>query len=184
MRNVSSSFTVGPDRPDNPPARYPREVRWLLPVVFAILACAGGPESDVAGAYVAAMQPVLTENGALAQRFLTEASRVKKKETDGATLEAMLHAELAPQAAALLTKAKAVNPGDPKLDDAHALLVKAWTARSAAYAALEDAWTRGDVLAWDAAMKQNAQAKVDEEAYFTQIDAALAPYELRLEQYP
>ena len=159
-------------------------MRWLLPIGLSILACAGGPESDAAQAYVTAMHPILAENAGLAQRFLSEASRVKKHETDGTQLAELLSRELAPQAETLAAEAKAITPGDPKLNDAHAQLVKAWSARASAYDTMRDAWAHGDLAAWDAAMKQNAQAKLDEEAYFAQVEAALAPYELHLEQYP
>ena len=159
-------------------------MRWLLPIGVFILACAGNPESDAAQAYVATMHPILVENAALAQRFLTEASRVKKKETDGAQLAELLTKELAPKAEALAAEAKAVAPGDPKLDDAHALLVKAWAARATAYGGMKDAWAHGDLAAWDAAMKANTQAKLDEEAYFARVGAVLAPYDLTVDPYP
>lgn len=159
-------------------------MRRLAAIVFFILACAGGPEAEGAEAYVAAMEPALVENSALAQRFLTEASRIKKKETDGSRLAEALSKELAPQADRLAKAVAAVQPDDPKLKDAHARVVKAWSDRAEAYAGLRDAWTHGDLVAWDAAMKKNTQAKLDEEAYFTDVNVYLAEYQLAVEQYP
>jgi hypothetical protein len=77
-----------------------------------------------------------------------------------------------------------VDPAAPALDDAHAILVKAWSDRALAYAAMRDAWTGGDLAAWDAAVKKNTQSKLDEERYFTEVNRYLAAFELRLEQYP
>lgn len=159
-------------------------MRRLAAILFFILACAGGPEAEGAQAYVSAMEPTLVENSALAQRFLTEASRIKKGETDGARLAETLAKELAPKAEALAKAVAAVQPDDPKLKDAHARVVKAWSDRAEAYAGLREAWSRGDVPAWDAAMKKNTQAKLDEELYFTEVNVYLAGYQLAVEQYP
>ncbi len=161
-----------------------RPLARIAALALFILACAGGGEVEPAQAYVTALQPVMTENAALAQRFLTEASRIKKQETDGAALAELLAKELSPAADKLARDAAAVEPNDPRITDAHALLVKAWADRAAAYAAMRDAWAAGDVAAWDAAVKKNTQAKLDEESYFATINALLAPDELVLEQYP
>ena len=148
------------------------------------LACGGNPDADDAAAYVAAMQVPLRDNASLAQRFLTSASMVKKKSTDGPRLAEELARELAPRAEALSQSLAPIDPASPRLDDAHAILVKAWAERAAAYGAMRDAWTAGDVAAWDAAVKRNTQSKLDEERYFAEVNRYLAAYELKLAQYP
>ena len=159
-------------------------VRAVAIIAFLILACAGGGEPDPAAAYVSALEPAMVENAALAQRFLTEASRIKKKETDGAQLAEVIAKELGPKADELSRAAGAVSPLDPRLTEPHAVLVKAWADRAAAYTAMRDAWAAGDLIAWDAAVKKNTQSKLDEERYFTDINAVLAPEGLTLRQYP
>lgn len=156
----------------------------VLAAAFAFLLACGGSEVSPGQEYVAALQPVMVENAALAQRFLTEASHIKKKEVDGAALAEVLAKELTPAAEKLSREAAAVEPHDPKLTDTHAVLVKAWADRAAAYAAMRDAWAAGDVAAWDAAVKRNTQAKLDEERYFAEVNGLLAADELVLEQYP
>lgn len=148
------------------------------------VACGGDPEADGAQAYLAAMAPVISENKGLAQRFLTEASRITKRETDGSQVAEAIAKELAPQAAALAKAVSAIQPTDPKLRDVHAQVEKAWGDRASAYTALGAAWAQGDLAAWDAAMNKNTQAKLEEERYFTEVNAYLGAHQLALEQYP
>lgn len=160
-------------------------MRWIVAIIGLLaLACGASPEADDAAAYVAAVEPVLHDNARLAQRFLTDASLVKKRTTDGSKLAEELAQTLAPEAEALARAAAGVQPSTPALAETHAGLVKAWSDRSAAYAAMRDAWAAGDLAAWDAAVKKNTQSKIDEERYFTEVNRYLAPYELRLDQYP
>ena len=162
-----------------------RGVRYTLAIIGILcLACGASPEADDASAYVAAMQAPLRDNAAMAQRFLTSASMVKKQTTDGSKQAEELARELAPQADALAKAVGAIDPEAPRLDEAHALLVKAWVDRAAAYAAMRDAWSAGDLVAWDAAVKKNTQSKLDEERYFTEVNRYLAEHEFRLLQYP
>ncbi len=161
-----------------------RPLATIILCILWILACTGGGEPHPAAAYVAALEPAMVDNAALAQRFLTEASRIKKKETDGAQLAEVIAKELAPKAEELSRAAGAVSPLDPRLTVTHAVLVKAWADRAAAYGAMRDAWAAGDLIGWDAAVKKNTQSKLDEERYFTDVNALLAPEGLVLRQYP
>ncbi len=193
MRSDSSSFTararISPDpigaRPGDGFGDRGGAVRWIVAIIGVLaLACGSSPEADDAAAYVAAVEPALRDNARLAQRFLTDASLVKRGTTDGGKLAEELARDLAPEASALAKAVAEVHPDTPALSDTHATLVKAWTDRSAAYGAMSDAWAAGDLAAWDAAVKKNTQSKIDEERYFTEVNRYLAAYELRLEQYP
>ena len=130
------------------------------------------------------MRTPLANNAALAQRFLTDASQVKKHETDGGRLAEELSRELAPQADALAKSVAAIEPTEMPLRDAHAIVVRAWSDRAIAYGGMRDAWAAGDLAAWDAAQKKNSQSKLDEERYFTEVNRYLAPYQLSIEQFP
>jgi hypothetical protein len=158
-------------------------VRRFLPLLPLVLACAGGPEAGEAQQYVDAMNPVLAQNGALAQSFLTEASRVKKKEVDGGQLAELLTKELAPHALELSRSVAAITPTEPRLSASHAVLVHSWSERAAAYTALSEAWARGDVTAWDAGVRKNTAAKLEEERYFTEINGVLGEWDLSITQY-
>ncbi len=149
-----------------------------------ILGCSGSPAATEAEGYVDSLAPALAQNGILAQRFLTEASRVKKKEVDGGQLAELLAKELVPQATELAGTVAAVTPVEPRLGAAHAILVKSWSDRAAAYQALSAAWVAGDLSAWDSAQRQNAMSKLDEERYFTAVNAVLGEWQLSLAQYP
>jgi hypothetical protein len=159
-------------------------VRWLGAIVLFSLACGAGPEAEDAQAYVDAMRQPLADNAVLAQRFLTDASEVKKQTMDGPKLAEQLARELAPQASTLSKTVAGLSPAEPELHDAHAILVQAWADRAAAYAAMNESWSKGDLAGWDAAMKQNTQSKLREEEYFVQVNAYLSAFDLRLEQYP
>ena len=159
-------------------------MRWLAPILFFSLACGAGPEQEDAEAYVTAMQPALSQNAALAQRFLTDASQVKKHETDGGKLAEELSRDLAPSADALSKTVAGIQPAEMPLRDAHAIIVQAWSDRAAAYGSMRDAWAAGDLAAWDAAMKKNTQSKLDEERYFTEVNRYLGQYQLGVDQFP
>jgi hypothetical protein len=159
-------------------------VRWLLPILGFALACGAGPEQDDAESYVSAMQAPLAQNAALAQRFLTDASQVKRHETDGGKLVEQLSRELAPQAEALSKQIAGIEPEQLPLRDAHAILVRSWADRASAYGGMRDAWTAGDLAAWDAAQRKNTQSKLDEERYFTEVNRYLSAYKLSVEQFP
>ncbi len=149
-----------------------------------LFSCGGDPVAADVQSYAVAMDAPLQRNQALAQRFLDIASGVKKGETSGEKIAGVLTGELVPEADALVTEIAAIAPSTPKLKDAHSILVKAWTDRSGAYHAMADAWTVGDLPAFDAAQKRNLQSKLDEERYFTHANAIAGEYGLVIAQYP
>lgn len=159
-------------------------MRWLAPLLLLSLACGAGPEQGDAEAYVVAMREPLATNATLAQRFLTDASQVKKHETDGTKLAEELSRELAPQADALAKSVAGIQPAELPLRDAHGILIRAWSDRALAYGSMRDAWAAGDLAAWDAAQKKNTQSKLDEERYFAEVNRYLGQYQLSVEQFP
>jgi hypothetical protein len=151
-----------------------------------VLAAGCGPgeaEAD-AIAYAAAMESPLRENQLLSERFLDIASKVKKGEMDGGAIAEVMARDLVPTADALAAKARGIDPATPALDDAHATIVTAWNARAEAWHAMTTAWTNNDTSAFDAAVKQNLQGKLDEERYFTEVNAVVGELGVVVRQFP
>ncbi len=162
-----------------------RFLRHVLPLgaLSTLLACGPSDDEVAAQTYAAAMSPVLAENLSLARAHLVAAAAAQKS-NDGAAIAERVHAEYAPAAKALHARAVAATPTEPALADTHGQLVRAWNDRATAYAEIDAAWASRDVDAFDAAVKKNLRAHLEEEAYFNAINAQLAPYGLVLEQYP
>lgn len=160
-------------------------LRKLLPLgaLTALLACGPSDDEVAAQTYATTMTPVLAENLTLARAHLVAAAAAQKS-NDGAAIAERVHAEYAPAAKSLHARAVAATPTEPTLAETHGQLVRAWNDRATAYAELDAAWASRDVNAFDAAVKKNLRAHLEEEAYFNAINAQLAPYGLHLEQYP
>jgi len=156
-----------------------------LALLIALLSgCANDPMEQDINAYHDALTPLLAQNVKIAQGFLDVASKVKKGETDAPRIAERLTTELMPIADELRDGATKIEPVTPQLGEVHALLVQAWSARSASYHAMSDAWAQNDLVAFEAAKNKNLQSKLDEEKYFQKVNALAQPYGFQLDQYP
>lgn len=158
--------------------------RWTVAGAVLAVGCGPGEAESDAIAYAAAMESPLRENHLLSERFLDLASKVKKGETDGSAIAEVMARELVPAADALAAKVRGIDPSTPALDDAHAAIVTAWTTRAEAWHAMAAAWTDNDPVAYDAAVKRNLQGKLDEERYFTEVNAVVGELGVVVRQFP
>lgn len=156
----------------------------LLLLIGSLVGCGSDPLQQDVVTYQASVQPLFTRNLVLAQGFLDVASKVKKGETDGPAIAERLSREMTPVADELATAAATIEPRTPQLDAAHAMLVKAWQDRAAAYHAMNDAWAKNDPAAFEAARKRNLQSKLDEERYVQTVNALGTPYGVVIDQFP
>jgi hypothetical protein len=154
---------------------------WLASTVTA---CGDDPATTAARGYADEVNAAFADNLALSQTFLDLASKLKRGESDGAAVAALMTQDLLPRAQKLEAAAGRIQPADPALGDLHAKLRHAWSERAAAYAAMADAWAANDVAAFDAARKRNLQSKVEEEAFVREANAWLAPHGTALDQFP
>ena len=154
------------------------------PLLALLTACGPDPADEAAGSYVAAMQPVLTDNVALAQDYLDMAGRIKKGELDGGGVAEKMARDIGPLAGKIHRGALAVHPADTQLADLHAQLVNTWSDRAKTYAAMSAAWAAGDDAAYETARASNLQVKVAEETAFGGINAWLGAHGQYLDQYP
>ena len=154
------------------------------PLVGLLAACGPDPAEEAASGYVAAMQPVLTDNVTLAQEYLDMAGRIKKGALDGGGIAEKMARDIGPLAVKIHKGALAVQPADPQLADLHAQLVNTWSDRAKTYGAMSGAWAAGDDAAYEAARASNLQVKVAEETAFGEINAWLGAHGQYLDQYP
>ncbi len=169
----------------NPPGgRYDRSMSPHALLIVLLSSCATDPMEQEISAYHDALAPLLAQNVKIAQGFLDVASKVKKGETDAPRIAERLTTELMPIADELRDGAAKIEPVTPQLGEVHTLLVQAWTARSASYHAMSDAWAQNDLVAFEAAKNKNLQSKLDEEKYFQKVNALAQPYGLQIDQYP
>jgi hypothetical protein len=164
----------------------------ILPCVLAVsglLACGPDPDEVDARAYVDSVGRLMERDGALAaeqEALVGKLARSASGEgsVDGAEVARVWATRIRPEADSLAAEARRLAPTNPALADAHARLVKAWTERAAAHGEVADAWTRGDEAAFDAGRAHGLRARLEEEAYFPEVNAVVGAWGLAVRQYP
>lgn len=154
----------------------------LLLLLFAGCSTAP-PGAEEARSYVASLEPLVYENGLLAQALLGAAADVHDGDIASAPLVAWWKDDFAPLSQHLAHQAAAVT-APPEWSERHQQLVTVWEMRASAYGQLELAVTEGDSELWTTSRAAADTAKIREEEWFRNADEALAPYGLALDQYP
>jgi len=158
--------------------------RLLLLVLVVLVGC---PEPDPAARtapeYVSRLEPLLYENGFLAERMLTAAAGVYNDTSGTEEVKKAWSKEVVPLSRHLADQA-AVTVPPPEWADRHAELVAAWSDRADAYQEIEIAVEDGDREAWKQARKKADDAKLREEDWFRTMNRQLAPIGLALDQFP
>lgn len=168
--------------------RFPSLPRLLL--LATVLAGSApllpGCAAPQAGAteYATAMAPTFQKNAALGKEFQDVASRLKKGEITNADAADRFNRNAVPLAQEVANRAAAVHPEDPALAEAHAVLVKAWEDRAAAYTAAAKAFSQGDSAGFEAARTQIAAVGDREAAYLTAVNGYTQPLGVSVDLYP
>ena len=144
----------------------------------ALTACATDSATKAAEAYAHSMAPLLADDEALARKQVALAEGTTSGQLAAPDVAERYNRELVPEAGALRDRAKAIEPDAalPELQAPHALLVRAWTDRAAAYLEILRAYRAADLTAFDAAAKKNLDAKATEEQYFDDVEKVLAAH--------
>jgi hypothetical protein len=156
-----------------------------LPFLAILLAAGCGPDDATrsARAYVEQLEPLLYENGLLAERLLLAAADAHDDRVAPTALHTTWTTDLRPLAEHLAWQAAATSP-PPEWAGRHERLVAAWSDRATAYRLIDEAARAGDREEWRRAREQADRATIAEERWFSEMDVELAPYGLALDQYP
>lgn len=153
-------------------------------VTLAVTACTPAPPGAAeARTYVTSIEPLVYENGLLAQSLLTVAAEVHGADITSESLTRWWHDDFTPLTQHLAHQGAAVSP-PPAWSERHQELVTVWELRADAYNQLDRAVAQGDASAWSAGRSQADTAKIREEEWFRSSNETLAPYGLALDQYP
>ena len=152
--------------------------------LLALIGCGLGASETAAVTYTAEMQALFEENKAINREFLDVAASIKKGTMDVHGVASRFGTRVVPRAAALAEKVDALQPGTAALEHVHAGIERAWSIRADAYAALNQAWTAGDLQAYTRALHDNTAVHKAEARYIEAVNTVLATHQLQLDPYP
>lgn len=162
-------------------------VRATAVLLLSSLALSGcgpfSPEVQQTNAYLKDLQPLLVENGHLAERVLVLASRVYNKDGDADALAESWTAEVVPLAEHLHHQAQFIDAPAPWSEE-HGELVEIWGDRALAYRSLSEALVLADLDAWKTARSQSTKVKLREEEWFKEVNAELATHGMVIDPTP
>ena len=151
--------------------------------VLLLTACQADPDKQVALGYVKLLEPLLYENGLLADELARTAAGLHDEEFAPDEVGVTWGTEIAPLAEHLATQASLQVP-PVEWAARHEGLVEVWTDRAEAYRGVALALERGDREAWRASREKIGRVMVAQEDWFKQTNEALAPHGLALDQIP
>lgn len=139
--------------------------------------------NDETTQYLTALQPLLQENGLLAERVLLQSAKIYNDAVKPEQVsDAWVH-EIVPLAEHLHNQSSFVAP-PPSYAQTHADLVLIWGDRALAYRNLGEAINTGNTDEWNKARELANQVKLREERWFDTLNAALAPSNILVDPYP
>ncbi|MFT5583614.1 MAG: putative lipoprotein [Cognaticolwellia sp.] len=156
----------------------------LLLTLPLLVACAADPMAEEALVYQSAMEPVMTQNAALAAEFLELALKLDDGGFGPDRMAKRWHRKVLPLSEEVATSVNEVSSAHPELSVRHQALGQAWKDRAQAYTEIDQAWSAGDPSAMDSASKANVQAKLAEEAALADLNALLGPHGVALDPFP
>lgn len=154
-----------------------------LGLLIALTACADRPAPPDSAMYVRQIQPLLAENGLLAERMLASASSVHDDKASPEMSADTWKRDIAPLAVHLHDQASRID-APPEWSTSHQRLVEIWGERARGYSLIVTAIEGGDPDAWREGRALADQAKLDEETWFSVTNERLVPTGMTLDQYP
>jgi hypothetical protein len=153
-----------------------------LPVMVLLgVACGGG--GDATTTYLDELDPLLQENGLLAERVLTLAAQIYNDSARPEQIADSWGRSVVPIAEHLADQASFVEPPQ-SYAQAHAEIVQIWGDRAVAYRSLSEAIQTGDTDAWNAARNSADAVKLREERWFDTLNERVGPTGLIVDPYP
>jgi hypothetical protein len=152
-----------------------------LTLFLGLSGCTAGDDDTTR--YLTALQPLLQENGLLAERVLLQASKIYNEAVKPDQVsEAWIH-EIVPVSEHLYNQAGFVQPPSTYAQT-HADLVLIWGDRALAYRNLGEAIQTGNSDEWNKARDLANQVKLREEKWFDTLNQSLAASNLSVDPYP
>lgn len=139
---------------------------------------AGPPQT-----YAQSLEPLLDENGLVADRLLETAAAVYNGTAASTEVKLAWVQDIVPLAEHLRDQAVLVQPPVEYAED-HRQLVEIWSTRADAYREIGDALVSGDLEQWKKGREQADDAKLREEAWFRATNEKLQPHGVSLDQFP
>lgn len=148
-----------------------------------LLACTPDPLAVEARQYVVDLDPILQENGLVAERLLIQAAAAYDGKVQPRDTRLAWTADIVPLAEHLRDQAVAVQAPASWTQD-HKELVDIWTRRADGYRDLAESVDTGDPALFKDGRAKADNAKVDEETWFRDTNARLEPFGLYVDQFP
>ena len=142
-----------------------------------------GATTGPAHTYAQSLEPLLDENGLVAERLLETAAEVYNGKAASAEVKLAWAQDVVPLAEHLRDQAVLVQPPVEYADD-HKQLVEIWSTRADAYREIADALRSGDMDQWKKGREQADDAKLREEAWFRATNEKLSAHGVALDQFP
>jgi hypothetical protein len=155
---------------------------WFQPILSVLLACNAGP-GDATSEYLVRLQPLLQENGVLAEQVLFQAASVYNEAVKPEQVADSWTHDVVPLAEHLHNQASFVTAPDD-FGSVHTELVQIWGDRALAYRNLGEAIQTGDIEEWNKARELADSVKLREEKWFDRLNTTLAPSGLIVDPYP
>ncbi|TNE92037.1 MAG: hypothetical protein EP330_03530 [Deltaproteobacteria bacterium] len=155
----------------------------LLTGLFLVGCGEPGPDTLAAQSYAEQLEPLLYENGLLADQLYETAAAISNEQLDAETVEVRWQSRIAPVAEHLVDQAELVQP-PAAWETRHDELVSIWRARAEGYRAISQALERGDREAWREGRKKADDSKIREERWFIDANRDLATHGVTLDQLP
>jgi hypothetical protein len=155
----------------------------VLAVVFLFACTPTNSGANDAALYVAELEPLVRENGLVADAMLHLAADVHDGRADGSLARERWDRDIVPLADHLRDQAAAVQPPAAWAQH-HKDLVDIWTYRADAYHDASEAVTLADAERWKLARQRADAAKLREETWFQEVNKRLADYDMAVDQFP
>lgn len=141
------------------------------------------PAAVEAQGYVASVDPLLHENGFVADVLLRTAAKTYDGTAKPEETRATWSNDIVPLTEHLRDQATLVAAPPAWVSD-HENLIDIWTERADAYRHIADAVESGDPDLFQKGREQAYNAKLREETWFRDVNKRLEPYHLVVDQFP
>ncbi|HHO53638.1 MAG TPA: hypothetical protein ENK18_22890 [Deltaproteobacteria bacterium] len=154
-----------------------------LPLLLLTLSCQTDPAARAATTYINQLQPLLQENGLLAEHVLFQAAAIYNKADRQGDVAKAWSTSVVPLAEHLYDQSTFIEPPEQWVSS-HDELVEIWGVRAQAYRNISEGLQMADQEAWESGRLQAQTATQKEELWFDQVNTIIAPMGFLIDAYP